>query len=119
MKEQLVHVPELALECGCLGCGRCCESVRVDLFQREMPEGEPNPIAEFALDPFDRAKRLPRVGAFVVAVFDDETSGRWARTWSISSSSGSMVGSRFSGIAFRLSEPDRPPDEDDMDGVRK
>ena len=78
MKEQLVHVPEPVLECGCLGGGRRRERVRVDLGEREVPEGEANAPVELSLDPFDRAKRLPRVGAFVVAVLDDETSGRRA-----------------------------------------
>ena len=40
MKEQLVHVPEAVLERGCLGCGCRCEGVRVDLCEREVPEGE-------------------------------------------------------------------------------
>ena len=78
MKEQLVHVPEAVLERGCLGGGRRCKRVRVDLCEREVPEGEANATVELSFDPFDRAKRLPRVGAFVVAVLDDETTGRWA-----------------------------------------
>ena len=42
MKEQLVHVPEAVLERGCLGGGRRRERVRVDVCEREVPEGEAN-----------------------------------------------------------------------------
>jgi hypothetical protein len=75
MKEQLVHVPEAVLECRCLGCCRRRESMRVDLCEREMPEGEPNTFAELAPEAFDLPERLPRVRAFVVAVLEDDMSG--------------------------------------------
>jgi hypothetical protein len=42
-----------------------------------MPEGEPHSVRQFAFGALDRAERLTRVGAFVVAVFEDEvTAGR-------------------------------------------
>ena len=78
MEEQVVHVPEAVLERGCLGGGGRCEGVGMDLCEREVPEGEANAIGELSFNPLDRAERLPRVGAFVVAVLDDETSGGWA-----------------------------------------
>ena len=99
MKEQIVHLPEAVLERGCLGGGRRRERVRVDVCQREVPEGEANATVELSFDPFDRAKRLPRVGAFVVAVLDEDTSGRGAADVIDPSSSRPMVGWRFSGIA--------------------
>ena len=74
MKEQLVHVPEPVLECRCLGCGRHGEGVRVDLGEREMPEGEADTRAELSLDAFDFSERSPRVRAFVVAVLEDDTA---------------------------------------------
>jgi hypothetical protein len=49
--------------------------MRVDLCEREMPEGEPNTFAELAPDTFDLPERLPRVRAFVVAVLEDDMSG--------------------------------------------
>ena len=70
-----MHVPEPVLDGGCLRGGRCCERVGVDLGEREVSEGEANAARELSLDLFDRAERLARVGAFVVAVFDDEASG--------------------------------------------
>ena len=80
MEEQFVHVPEAVLERGCLG-GRCrCEGVGMDLREREVPEGKADAMGELSFNPLDRAERLPRVGAFVVAVLHDETSGGWART---------------------------------------
>ena len=75
MKEQLVHVPEPALERGGLGRGSRCEGVRVDLRERKVPEGEADVAAQSLLDAFDLSKRLPRVRAFVVAVLDDQTTG--------------------------------------------
>ena len=63
MEEQVVHVPEPALERGGLGGGRRCEGVRVDVCQREVPEGEANVTVELTFDSLDRAERLPRIGA--------------------------------------------------------
>ena len=74
IKEQLVHGPEPVLECRCLGCGRRGEGVRVDLGEREMPEGEADTPAELSLDAFDLPERAPRVRAFVVAVLEDDTA---------------------------------------------
>src|SRR6478609_6694736 len=56
VEEQLVHLPEPALKCGCLGCGRRREGVRVDLHEREVPEREADSTAHFLLDAFDRSK---------------------------------------------------------------
>ena len=75
MKEQLVQVPEPALECSGFGRGSRCQGVRVDLRERKMPESEPDIAAQSLLDAFDLSKRLPRVRAFVVAVLDDQTPG--------------------------------------------
>ena len=41
VEQQLVHVPERALQRGGLGRGRRGQGVRVDAGQREMPECEP------------------------------------------------------------------------------
>ena len=49
--------------------------MRTDLDEREVPEGEPNAPAQFMLDMLDRPKRLPGVGALVVSVLENETSG--------------------------------------------
>ena len=64
------------LQGSCLGGGGRPERVRMDLDEGEVPEGETNAPAQFLLDVFDRPKRLPRVWALVVAVLENETSGR-------------------------------------------
>jgi hypothetical protein len=74
VEEQLVHVPEPALECGGLGRGSRCQGVRVDLCEGKMPESEAD-VAVSLLDVFDLSKRLPRVRAFVIAVLEDQTTG--------------------------------------------
>jgi len=48
----------------------------MDLDEREVPEGETNAPAQLLLDVFDRPKRSPGVRALVVAVLENETSGR-------------------------------------------
>jgi hypothetical protein len=50
----------------------------MDLGQREVPEGEPDPAAQRALDAFDLSKCLPRVRALVVAVLDDQPTAATA-----------------------------------------
>jgi hypothetical protein len=70
-----VHGPETVLQGSCLGGGRRAERVRMDLDEREVPEGETNAPAQFLLDVFDRPKRLPGVGALVVAVLEDHPTG--------------------------------------------
>jgi len=70
-----VHVPEPALPGGGLRCGGRGHGVRVDLGQGEVPEREPHIPAELLFDLLDGAERLPRVGALVVAVFDDQAAG--------------------------------------------
>jgi hypothetical protein len=77
-EEQVVHVPEPALERGSLGRGGGRESMRVDLGQRKVPEGEADAIAQSCLDALDFSERFARVRAFVVAVLDDEAAGRRA-----------------------------------------
>jgi len=47
----------------------------VDAGQREMPEGEPHVSAEVLFDLLDRVEGLPRVGALVVAVLEDQVAG--------------------------------------------
>jgi len=54
-----VHVPELALPGGGLGCGCRGEGVWVDLGEREMPEREPDTAGECCFDAFDFPVRLP------------------------------------------------------------
>jgi deazaflavin-dependent oxidoreductase (nitroreductase family) len=76
--EQLVHVPEAALEGGRLRSDGRGEGVRVDIAQGEVPEGKADAFPELHLDPFDLAKGLARKRALVVAVLDDQTSGRTA-----------------------------------------
>src|SRR5207302_10622125 len=76
MEEQLVHGPEAVLQGSCLRGGRRPERVRMDLDEREVPEGETNAPAQFLLDVFDRPRRLPGVEALVVAVLENQTSGR-------------------------------------------
>jgi hypothetical protein len=46
--------------------------MRVDLDQRKVAEREADAAARLLLDLLDRAERLPRVGAFVVAVLEDD-----------------------------------------------
>ena len=75
VKKKLVHGPETVLEGSCLGGGGRAERVRMDLDEREVPEGETNAPAQFLLDILDRPKRLPGVGALVVAVLENETTG--------------------------------------------
>jgi alkanesulfonate monooxygenase SsuD/methylene tetrahydromethanopterin reductase-like flavin-dependent oxidoreductase (luciferase family) len=78
MQEQLRHLPESALQRRGLRGGGGGEGVRMDLGQREVTEREANPVAQLSLDALDLAKRLARIRAFVVAVLDDQTSGRAA-----------------------------------------
>jgi DNA-binding CsgD family transcriptional regulator len=64
MKQQLVRVPEPVLACGCLGCRRGREGVRVDLDKREVAEREADTAAHLLLHALDRSKRLPRIWVF-------------------------------------------------------
>src|ERR1039457_1337946 len=75
VEQQLVHVPEPALQRGGLSRGRRGEGVRVDAGQREMPEREPHVPAQLLFDLLDRMERLPRVWALVIAVLDDQVAG--------------------------------------------
>jgi hypothetical protein len=75
VEQQLVHVPEPALQPGGLSRGRRGEGVRVDGCQREMPEREPHVPAKLLFDLLDRMECLPRVWALVVAVLDDQVAG--------------------------------------------
>jgi hypothetical protein len=75
VEQQLVQVPEPALQPGGLRRGRRGEGVRVDAGQRKMPEREPDGPAELAFDLLDRTERLPGVRALVIAVLDDQTAG--------------------------------------------
>jgi len=59
VEQQFVHVPELALPGGGLGCGCRGEGVWVDLGEREMPEREPDTAGECCFDAFDFPVRLP------------------------------------------------------------
>ena len=56
----------------------CRERVRVDLDQREMAEREAQVTVQPALDEPDLLERQPRVRALVVAVLDDQATGRRA-----------------------------------------
>ena len=76
MKQQLVHIPELVLECGRLSGDRCGEGVRMDFSHRKVPEGEAETLAHPSLHAFDLPVRFARVRALVVAVLDDHTT-RW------------------------------------------
>ena len=62
MEEQLVHLPEPALERGGLGGGGRGERVRMDLGQREVPEREAHPVAQLPLDALDLSIRLREYG---------------------------------------------------------
>ena len=42
----------------------------------KVPEREAHAVLELSLDPFDRPKRLARIRALVVAVLDEDASGR-------------------------------------------
>jgi hypothetical protein len=48
----------------------------VDLDERKVAEGEVDAVARLLLDLLDRSERLPRVGTFVVAVFEDHRAAR-------------------------------------------
>jgi hypothetical protein len=77
-EEQLVHVPEAALQRRGLGGGGCRERMRVDLGQREMAEGEAELTVQLALDEPDRVEGPPRIWALVIAVLDNQATGRCA-----------------------------------------
>jgi hypothetical protein len=51
---------------------------REGLPEREVPEGEADASGDLLLDTLDLTKCLPRIGAFVVAVLEDETPGERA-----------------------------------------
>jgi Prolipoprotein diacylglyceryl transferase len=71
-----LDLPEPILKRRCLGRGRAGEGVRMDLGQREVPEGEAHLLAKPSLDPLDFAKRPTRVRALVVAVLEDQPTAR-------------------------------------------
>src|SRR4051794_30297218 len=72
VEEHVVHPPEPALERGGLRGPGGGEGVRVDLGEREVPEGEADALAQLGLDAFDCAEGRARVRALVVAVLDDD-----------------------------------------------
>src|SRR4051812_11477580 len=78
MEEQRVHVPESVLQGSRLGRRGRGEGVGVDLREGEMTKGELDAAAQSSLDALDCSKSSPRIGAFVVAVLEDDTTGRCA-----------------------------------------
>jgi hypothetical protein len=48
----------------------------MDPGQRKVPECDADALGQLRLDALDRAVRLTRVGAFVIAVLDDQRCGR-------------------------------------------
>ena len=78
VEQQVVHLPEAILTCRGLGRRGRRERVRVDLGQREVAEREADVARQLSLDLLDRAERLPRVGALVVAVLEDDRRVRGA-----------------------------------------
>ena len=58
-EEQLVQVPEPALQRGSLGGAGRGEGVRVDAAEREVPEREPHVSVEPLFDLLDGMERLP------------------------------------------------------------
>src|SRR3954454_13077776 len=74
VEEQLVHVPEAALQRGRLGRRGRGERVRMDVGQREVPKREAHALQP-RLDPPDLVERAARVRTFVVAVLDDQRPG--------------------------------------------
>jgi hypothetical protein len=74
VEQQLVHIPEPVLPGGGLGGGRGGEGVRVDAGQREVAEGEPHVPVQLPFGHLDRVEGLPRVGALVIAVLDDQAA---------------------------------------------
>jgi hypothetical protein len=78
--QQLVHVPEPALQRGGLGRGGRGEGVGVDAGQREMPVREPDGPAEPLFDLLDRVEGLPGARALVGAVLMIRWPGGTPRT---------------------------------------
>jgi aminopeptidase len=75
MEQRLMHLPEATLRRRGLRRPRRGERVRVDLGQREVPEGETNPVGTLPLDALDFAVGPSRVRALVVAVHEDQPGG--------------------------------------------
>ena len=73
--QQVMHLPEPALTRRGLGRGGRRERMRMDRRQRKVPEGEADAAVELPLDTLDLAIGHARVGAFVVAVLENETTG--------------------------------------------
>ena len=69
-----MHLPEAGLQRGRLRGGGRRERVRVDLGEREVPEGEAHRAAQLPLDALDLAVRHPRIRALVVAVLEDHAA---------------------------------------------
>ena len=76
MEEQLMYLPEPVLQDSRLGGGRRREGVWVNFSEREIPEREADTGARSSLDALDLTERLPRIGAFVVAVLEDDPTVR-------------------------------------------
>jgi hypothetical protein len=72
MEEELMHLPEAVLERRRLGCAGGSYGMRMDLSQRKVAKGKANTIGKFSLDALDLMERLPRVGAFVIAVLENQ-----------------------------------------------
>src|SRR5437868_14730142 len=66
--EQVVHLPEAALQRRGLGRLRRADRVRMDLREREVAEDESQVVAQRLLEALDDAVGAPAVRALVVAV---------------------------------------------------
>ena len=73
-----MHLPEPVLKRSGLGSGRCPKGERMNLRQRKVPEGEAHALAQLTLHALDFPERVSGVRALIVAVLDDETTGRRA-----------------------------------------
>jgi hypothetical protein len=76
VEQQGVHLPEAVLQRGRLGGRRGGKRVRMDLRQREVAEREAHAIPDVGLDALDFPERAARVRTLVVAILDDQPTGR-------------------------------------------
>src|SRR5258708_28612131 len=75
VEDGIMHLPELALSCGGLGCQSRVQRVGMDFGEREVAKDKAQLVPELLLDRSHDGRRLAGIGGFVVAIFYQRDRG--------------------------------------------
>src|SRR6266566_3440460 len=75
VEDIIMHLPELALSCGGLGCQSRVQRMGMDVGEREVAKDKAQLVPELLLDRSYDGRREAGVGAFVVAILHQRDRG--------------------------------------------